>query len=264
MQAGWDIRRLGSAQVGPYLPYSREDIDLCSLQSSAGAGSEGQDTPAELTASLTFFGALPPELLLLVLDVIAPDDVSDSEARRRETKRIISVASLVCKAWFKHIRHWLFAKVVLRSHTDIDFFSNILRSSPCKDSVHAVQHLEVREDRLGLHFVARLLQHRLPSLKSVYFNCLLSDSHFALFSASQYPVVDPSATLEVHRSIQTVVKLELCGCRFTSFSTFSRLVQGFMTLEELHCTALSWPRSSRHDQSLRPSRSQCRRNGSRT
>ena len=173
----------------------------------------------------------------MVVDCIArPGETGDT---MRETKLVVSSFSRTCKAWLERLRPLLFNSLVLRSHGDLLFLHYLLdeRGSGIRDYVHTLEAQQTSTYYPWTHLVCRLLQNRLPRLRSIRYAYPPVDCSFP---AKRSPIFQSPVLPVFYSTFQTVTRLSLSGYRFANFGSLVRMVGGFAQLEEVHCDGLSW------------------------
>lgn len=199
---------------------------------------------------------MPPELILLILDEFKTS-ISDEDTR--ETKRLLSSFALVCRDWRLAYQPLLFKHITLRSQEDLQQFARLLQY-PGSIIQLCVEYLTLEEslsdqaptspslpehvhDPSWSHVLPIRLYKRLQNLKA------LKHSYVGLASALPTPpfLQMPSslhATTLLSSGFRTVNQLTLENHRFSTFSDFVRILGGFASLKELHCTRVSWATGS--------------------
>ena len=167
-------------------------------------------------------------------DILSQGDYDTSRVIRRRISRL----SRISKLWSKVLRPFLFRHLRLRSTSDIHFLSSILHSTTS-------QWLRPHITALYLHCVSATWPDELrlsPPLWRVLFPLLPSLTRLRVNNELvSGGILVPPRHRPIFQSVKGLQYLELDGLRFSSFSSFLRLLKGMHALKVAELWDVRWP-----------------------
>lgn len=193
---------------------------------------------SENAMSPTLWARLPQDISLQVLPV-------SLYSAQGSTAASPSQISLTCRVWARHLRPFLFQSLSLRTPRDLHFLATILTSEL---SGWLAAHVEkvyslpgpdwaASRDEVTRAWRSLLRRCELPRLYSLR---IIVGSVADASRTNQALAGRPPSMRPCPRSLRSLTTLELCQCRFYSFSSFLRNIGTLEHLAVLFLQEVSW------------------------